>query len=116
MCINRIGLLAFHLALVNKPQDPLVVWTFSSVLYHGNWQDGVKYARKHVQEQVNCLHEISEPCDYKSDRELAEKVTQFASFVQASIDPLMDKDSLFKSMSRFPLFPCSGLVSTYIWS
>ncbi|KAA3453156.1 PolyA_pol domain-containing protein/PolyA_pol_RNAbd domain-containing protein [Gossypium australe] len=36
-----VGLLMFHLALVNNPQDALVIWTFASVLYHGNWKEGV---------------------------------------------------------------------------
>ncbi|KAK9285251.1 hypothetical protein L1049_024440 [Liquidambar formosana] len=109
-CILWVGLLAFHLALVNNPQDALVVWTFSSVMYHGRWKEGVMFAREYAQLNVNFMPEISEPCDYKSDEELAKKVAQLASLVRASIDALTETDSLYESMSRYPVFPCSGLV------
>ncbi|KAH1224109.1 Poly(A) polymerase I [Glycine max] len=42
------GLEAFHLALVNNPQDALVVWAFASVLYHGEWEKGIKFAKEHA--------------------------------------------------------------------
>lgn len=86
-CNLWVGLLAFHMALADNPQDALVVWTFSSVMYHGKWKEGVKFAREHAHMQLNFDPEFSEPCDYKSDQELAEKVSHFASLVQeASFD------------------------------
>lgn len=87
-CSVWIGILAFHLALVNKPQDALIVWTFSSVLYHGEWKKGVEYARKNAEEKVNLVPEISEVSDLKSDEELAEKVSELASLVKKSIHDL----------------------------
>lgn len=37
LCVSdRVGLLAFHLALVNNPQDAFVVLAFASILYHGD--------------------------------------------------------------------------------
>ncbi|KAJ0040170.1 hypothetical protein Pint_28687 [Pistacia integerrima] len=38
------GLLPFHPALVCNPQDAFVIWIFASVLYHGKWEKGVKFA------------------------------------------------------------------------
>ena len=73
------------MALVNKPQDASVVWTLSSVLYHGKWKEGVQFARKHAQAPINFSPEILEECDSKSDEELAERVSKLASLVQDSV-------------------------------
>jgi hypothetical protein len=111
---NRIGLLAFHLALVNNPQEASVIWAFASTLYHGNQEKGVKFAKEHAQMHVNFVPEISGSSDFKSDEEIAEGVTLLASLVQDSIAALTNRDSLFESMCRYPTSPCSGFVSTYI--
>ncbi|KAJ4965577.1 hypothetical protein NE237_017426 [Protea cynaroides] len=105
-----IGLLAFHLALVHKPQDALVVWAFSSALYHGNWSEAVKCARENALEHVQFIPEILQDCISKSDETLVEEVSQLASLVQSSIDVLTDPECLLESMARYPPFPCSGAV------
>ncbi|KAL6959837.1 hypothetical protein U1Q18_039988 [Sarracenia purpurea var. burkii] len=110
-CSLWIGLLAFHMALVNNPQSALVVWTFASVLYHGTWKEGVEFAREHaLQGPKSFIPEISEAHNSLTDDELAEEVTQFASEVQDSIGALTKTDSLLQIMSRFPDLSCSGLV------
>ncbi|XP_042508935.1 uncharacterized protein LOC122084613 isoform X2 [Macadamia integrifolia] len=109
-CTLWIGLLAFHLALVEEPQDALVVWAFCSTLYHGNWREAVKCARENALEHVQFVPEILQACITKSDQTLAEEVSHLASLVQYSIDVLTDPKCLLESMSRYPLFPCSGLV------
>uniref|UniRef100_A0A5B6ZQ61 Polynucleotide adenylyltransferase n=1 Tax=Davidia involucrata TaxID=16924 RepID=A0A5B6ZQ61_DAVIN len=109
-CSLWVGLLAFHLALVNKPQDALVVWTFASVMYHGEWKEGVKFARKRAQAQTSFVPEISEACDFVSDDELAGRVSQLAQLVQYSVDTLTETDRLLETMARFPELQCSGLV------
>ncbi|XP_028109633.1 uncharacterized protein LOC114308273 [Camellia sinensis] len=109
-CRLWVGLLAFHLALVNNPQDALVVWTFASVLYHARWKEGVKFAREHAQGSVIFIPEILEACNIMSEDELAERVTQFAQVVQDSVDALTETDCLHQAMSRFPDSPCPGLV------
>lgn len=83
---NRIGLLAFHIALVNNPQDALVVVAFASILYHGEWRKGIKFARENAEVQVNFIPEISRSYVSKSDEELAQEISQFASLVQDSVD------------------------------
>ncbi|GMH24537.1 hypothetical protein Nepgr_026380 [Nepenthes gracilis] len=105
-----ICLLAFHIALVTYPQEALVVWTFSSVLYHGKWTEGVKVARKHAGEHVNFVPEISNACNCLSDEELTQRVSEFASIVQDSVDALTDSDCLLEAMAKYPSCPCSGLV------
>lgn len=101
----------FHLALLNNPQDALVVWTFASVLYHGKWKEGVEFSREHTKVGVKFVPEISGFSETKSDEDLAKEVSQFASLVQDSVCALTETSSLFESMSRYSFSPCSGLVS-----
>lgn len=105
-----ISLLAFHLALVNNPQDALVVWTLSSVLYHGKWEEGVKAARQLAEVPAYFVPEILEPCNDVSDDELVHRVANFASIVLDAVDALTDSKHLLKAMSRYPSSPCTGLV------
>ncbi|PHT56383.1 hypothetical protein CQW23_04869 [Capsicum baccatum] len=105
-----VALLAFHLALITNPQEAYVVLTFASLLYHGNWKEGVKFARRHSDAASIYAPEMSDSQDSISDDELVERVTELAVLVQNSLDILTDKDSLQEAMSRFPVSPCSGLV------
>nr|XP_016489298.1 PREDICTED: uncharacterized protein LOC107809219 [Nicotiana tabacum] len=106
-----VALLAFHLALITKPQQAFVVLTFASVLYHGNWKEGVKFAKRHSDAAAIYTPEISDSQgSFTSDDELAERVTELAVLVQNSLDILNDKDSLREAMSKFIGSPCSGLV------
>ncbi|XP_010266171.1 PREDICTED: uncharacterized protein LOC104603752 [Nelumbo nucifera] len=109
-CILWVGLLAFHLALVNNRQDALVVWTFSLLLYHGDWREAVKFARENAQMHIHFVPEISDAGATKSDDMLAEEVSYLASLIISSIDALTGTESLLKSMDRYPLSPCPGLV------
>ncbi|XP_024983324.1 uncharacterized protein LOC112519415 [Cynara cardunculus var. scolymus] len=109
-CRLWIGLLAFHQALLDKPQDPFVVLNFASVLYHQDWQGGLQFARQCGRAPVSFEPELSEPCGSISDDELSIKVRQLALQVLDSIEALVETDSLHKKMSKFPGFPCSGLI------
>ncbi|KAL4376357.1 hypothetical protein GQ457_02G006680 [Hibiscus cannabinus] len=102
-----VGMLMFHLALVNNPQDALVVWTFASVLYHGNWKEGVEFARENAKLNVKFVPEISGFSETKSDEDLAKDVAQFAALVQDSVWALTETSNLLESMSRYPFSPCS---------
>jgi len=95
---------------VNNPQDALVVWTLSSVLYHGKWEEGVKAARQLAEVPVYFVPEILEPCNDVSDDELAHRIANFASIVLDAVDALTDSKRLLKAMSCYPSSPCSGLV------
>ncbi|XP_024983201.1 uncharacterized protein LOC112519335 [Cynara cardunculus var. scolymus] len=105
-----IGILAFHMALVNNPQHPFVIMTFASVLYHQSWEYGLKFARKCGRAPVSFEPETLEAYKFISDDEVAEKVKQLAMLVVDSIDVLVDVDSLNKMMAKFTGSPCSGLV------
>lgn len=105
-------MLAFHLALIRNPQDPLVVLTFASVLFHGKWNEGVKFSRQRAQEVQIYMPEIASCSDSISNDELAEKVTELAVKVQNSVDILSEAESLLEEMAKFPGFQCPGVVST----
>ncbi|KAK1410517.1 hypothetical protein QVD17_37054 [Tagetes erecta] len=109
-CGLWIGLLAFHHALLTKPQHPFVVMTFGCVLYHQSWEDGLKFARKYCQTLTSFVPEILDPYELISDDEVAKKVNILAKWVLDSIDVLVDTDSLHKSMLTFIGFPYRGLV------
>ncbi|XP_058777698.1 uncharacterized protein LOC131651969 [Vicia villosa] len=109
-CTLWIGLLAFHLALVNNPQDVLVVWAFASVLYHGEWQEGITFAKEHAKMYVNFTPEIKSSNTSKSDEEIAETVTKLASLVIGSIHALVNINRLFQSLSRYPSVPRPHVV------
>ncbi|KAH9624242.1 hypothetical protein KSS87_017917 [Heliosperma pusillum] len=99
-----VSLLAFHLALVNNPQDAIVVWMFSSLLYHGNWREGVEAARELSAGNVHFTPEILKSLVDVTDEELSRQVANLASMVVDSIDMLTDSESLCIAMSRYPLF------------
>ncbi|KNA18357.1 hypothetical protein SOVF_071460 [Spinacia oleracea] len=105
-----VSMLVFHLALVNNPQDALVVWTFSSLLYHGTWKEGVKAARELSEGHVNFAPEIFTSFDDIGDEELVQRVSDFASIVLDSVGGLTDSKILRKVMGRYPSSPCPGAV------
>ncbi|XVF62281.1 hypothetical protein PTKIN_Ptkin08bG0204900 [Pterospermum kingtungense] len=105
-----IALLMFHHALVNNPQDAIIVLTFASLLYHGKWKEGVEFARKHTKVEVKFVPEISRFSENKPDEDLAREVAHFASLVQDSVWALTETSGLFYSMSRYPFYLRSGLV------
>ncbi|CAL5188238.1 unnamed protein product [Lathyrus oleraceus] len=109
-CTLWIGLLAFHLALVNNPQDALVVWALASVLYHGEWQEGIKFAKEHANMYVNFAPEIKRSSADKSDEEIAETVTKLASLAIDSIHALVNINSFSQSLSRYPSVPHPHVV------
>ncbi|XP_023540398.1 uncharacterized protein LOC111800784 [Cucurbita pepo subsp. pepo] len=109
-CNIWVALLAFHMALVNNPQNSLIVLAFAATLYHGEWNEGVNYARENSLLQINLRPEITRSAQFKSAEELAERVTHFALKVQGCIAALTSADCLLEAMSTFPASPHSSLV------
>ncbi|KAI3938171.1 hypothetical protein MKW98_018727 [Papaver atlanticum] len=93
-CFLWVALLSFHLALVNNPQKAIVIWAFSSALYHGNWRKAVNFARERAQLHVRFVPEISDVCGTMTDEELAQDVICLASQVRSSIGALTDADKM----------------------
>ncbi|KAK4430358.1 Poly(A) polymerase I [Sesamum alatum] len=105
-----VAILAFHLALLKNPQHALVVLTFASLLYHGTWEESIKFARENALATRIYVPEILDSPDFLFDNEIAERVTQFTRQVKNSVDVLIDMDCLLNAMTRFPESPRSGLV------
>ncbi|XP_060962627.1 uncharacterized protein LOC115702617 [Cannabis sativa] len=109
-CRLWVGLLAFHLTLINNPQDALVVLTFASILYHGEWKEGIRFAKENSEVQAKFVPELSSSFAPKFDEELVMKVSQLAILVQDSLDILTESENYLESVTRHPTSPCSGLV------
>ena len=115
-------MLAFHLALVNHPQNSLVIWTFASVLYLGTWDRGIKFVRERVRRHVQFIPEILELSGSKSDElllegtesdeSLLEKTAQLASLIKSSVNALTNGEALQESLAKYQMtLPYSDLVS-----
>ena len=85
--------------------------TFASILYHGEWKEGIRFAREKSEVQVNFMPELSNSFASKSDEELVERVSQLATLVQDSLDILTETESYLGLMPRYPTSPCSSSVS-----
>lgn len=110
-CSLWLGLLAFHLTLVEHPQDPLVVLMISSILHHGTWCKATEFARRNVKGLVHFVPEILQPSESKSDELLLEETSCLASLVKSSVNALTRMDVLQQSMDKYPeSLPCLGLV------
>ncbi|KAF3789691.1 Poly(A) polymerase I [Nymphaea thermarum] len=108
-CSLWVGILAFHLALVNHPRDALVIWTFCLALYLGDGREAVKLARQKAEMRVVYASEISQS-KTMDDEQLCAEVCSFVSSMKSSVDALTKKDSLLEAMERYPHSSCSGLV------
>lgn len=107
---DRVAILTFHLALINNPQQALVVLTFASLLYHGSWHKGVRFARQHAEAACIYVPEISDSSSPISDDELGERITRFAEQVKDTVNVFTETARLHETMVKFPGFPCSDLV------
>eukprot|EP00252_Welwitschia_mirabilis_P023151 TRINITY_DN6480_c0_g1_i1.p1 TRINITY_DN6480_c0_g1~~TRINITY_DN6480_c0_g1_i1.p1 ORF type:complete len:534 (+),score=83.90 TRINITY_DN6480_c0_g1_i1:162-1763(+) len=106
-----VGLLAFHLALVYKPQDGLVVTSFAlSIRNGGNIKKAVNKARK-ICQHANAFHpEIADSPENLPDEAVIERVINLADTVNSSLIAMMDKDTVSQAMSKYPQAPFSDLV------
>ncbi|RRT52374.1 hypothetical protein BHE74_00051232 [Ensete ventricosum] len=105
-----LALLAFHLALVENPQDALVVWTFSAILHNGTWKKAAEYARKNVKAHAQFVPEIRSSSDTKSDELILEETSHLASLVKSSVNAFTRIDALQQSLGRYQGPLSSGVV------
>lgn len=110
---NRIALLAFHITLVRNPQEAIVLHAFASLLYHRNWREALRFARENENSVAGYVPEVSKKSSRKrSDEDLAEAVSEFASLLRDTQYVLTDMESLHEALYHFPSFKRSGLVCT----
>ncbi|KAL5552575.1 hypothetical protein UlMin_039976 [Ulmus minor] len=106
-----IAILAFHKALDDQPQDPLVVAAFALAVDNGGclWE-AVKSARKITQPHDRKFHEILEPVDMRSKIALVDQVVDLAASVKIVLRKMTDRDYVSQAMIKFPKAPRSDLV------
>uniref|UniRef100_A0A1J3K9G1 Poly(A) polymerase I n=1 Tax=Noccaea caerulescens TaxID=107243 RepID=A0A1J3K9G1_NOCCA len=105
-----IVLLAFHIALVSKPQEAIVLRAFASLLYHRNWSRAVKFAREHEHSIPGYAPEVSKSSRKRSDEDLAKAVSAFTYLLNDTLYVLTDMEALREALCLYPHFKCSGLV------
>ncbi|XP_062216875.1 uncharacterized protein LOC133916982 [Phragmites australis] len=109
-CSLWLALLVFHSALVNSPQDTLVIRAFAALLYFGTWKSTIKFLKEDVGAQVSYVPETMGTSQTKLDN-LMEQTSHLASLLISSVRTLTCLDALQKSLARFPSAPqFSGLV------
>lgn len=106
----RIAILAFHTALVDEPQDPLVVAAFSLALHNGgSLYEAIEIARNISQPHVS-FHEIVETNHRESDYVLMARVVNLAASVKAMLWKMTDHHYVSQAMIEYPQAPWSDLV------
>lgn len=106
-----VGILAFHMALVNKPQDVLLVTAFSFVLYYGEFSaKAARAARNTFQTANRFCPEIVESIRVESNQVLLEGVFNLASEAIAALDSMVNKTSPCRATSKNSQVPFSDLV------
>ncbi|XP_023527892.1 uncharacterized protein LOC111790975 [Cucurbita pepo subsp. pepo] len=105
-----IALLAFHKALVDQPQDPLVVAAFSLAVH----SDGSLYEAIEIAQSISQPHasfpEIIESNHKESNYALMDQVVDLAVSVNAVLWKMTDHQYVSQAMINYPQAPWSDLV------
>ncbi|XP_031740541.1 uncharacterized protein LOC101203603 isoform X2 [Cucumis sativus] len=105
-----IALLAFHKALVDQPQDPVVVAAFSLAIHSGgSLYEAVEIAQNISQPHVS-FHEIVESNHKESDYSLVEQVIDLADSVNSVLWKMTNSQYVSRAMIKYPQAPWSDLV------
>ncbi|ERN06178.1 uncharacterized protein LOC18434369 [Amborella trichopoda] len=106
-----VGILAFHLALVDEPQDPLVVATFTLAVHNGgHLAEAISLARHIDQPHNSIFPELLEPKKFDTDTALIDEVLDLASLVKAALSMMTDEYIVSQAMAKYPQAPFSDLV------
>ncbi|XP_051183456.1 uncharacterized protein [Lolium perenne] len=95
-----LGLLAFHTALVNAPQDAQVIKAFAALMHFGTWDSAVEFLKQDVGAPAIFVPEALGPSQAKLDDNLMKQISQLASLVNSSVDTFTCLDSLKQSLAR----------------
>ncbi|CAL5338079.1 hypothetical protein CsSME_00021552 [Camellia sinensis var. sinensis] len=110
-CSLWIGVLAFHKALVDHPQDPLVVAAFSIAVHSGgSILEAIKIARRISQPHDMTYDELLEPGSIDSDDALINEVMDLAISVKTALCKMTDEHFVSRAMIEYPQAPHSDLV------
>lgn len=111
MTLHRLGIFAFHKALVDQPQDPLVVTAFSLAVHSGgSLLESVEIARRISQPYQSSFPELLEAQNPDSNNALVHKTINFAALVKTALCNMTDGCYVSKAMAKYPKAPSSDLV------
>lgn len=107
---SRVAILAFHMAFLDRPRDPLVVAAFSLAVHNGgDMEEAISIARKICKPHVTVYHELSEP-KILEDKALKNEVLELGSSVNRALTNMTDTYYVSRAMSNYPKAPYSDLV------
>ncbi|KAK1433965.1 hypothetical protein QVD17_10883 [Tagetes erecta] len=105
-----VAILAFHMAFLDEPRDPLVVAAFSLAVHNGgDMEEAINIARKICKPHVTVYHELSEPKNLE-DKGLRKEVLELGSSVNRALSNMTDTYYVSQAMSSYPKAPYSDLV------
>ncbi|KAJ6705175.1 POLYNUCLEOTIDE ADENYLYLTRANSFERASE FAMILY PROTEIN [Salix purpurea] len=115
--MHRVGIFAFHMVLVDQPQDPLVVAAFILVVHSGgSLLESVKIARRISQPYQSSFPELLEAQNPGSNNALMLKTINFVVLVRTALHNMTDGCYVSKAMAKYPKAPSSDLVRIYFYS
>ncbi|KAL4584699.1 hypothetical protein LXL04_009307 [Taraxacum kok-saghyz] len=105
-----IAILAFHMALSDRPRDPLVVAVFSLAIHNGgDIEEALSISNKISKPHAKIYHELSEPQDL--DRKaLKKQVLDLGVSVSKALSNMTDSYYVSQAMKSYPKAPYSDLV------
>lgn len=111
---NRVGILAFHLALVSEPCDPLTVATFALAIQNGgDLVEAISIARGITRPYDSSFSELVEPQALDNDSELMDEVLELASSVKAAMSMMTDEHFVSQAMAKYSQAAHSDLVLSF---
>lgn len=109
-CSLWIGLLAFHMALVEKPRDPLVVAAFCLAVHNGgSLSEAIDIAKRISQPHDATFNELLQSWDLHSE-DMLEEVIDLARSVKASLCKMTNEYFVSQAMIKYPQAPRSDMV------
>lgn len=113
----RIGILAFHKALVDQPRDPTVVASYCLAIYSDiSLSEAMEIAKSNTKQHNSNFQELSvhnEKDIAGSGSKLSQQVMSLAESVKSAARKMHDRDYLANAMSKYPQAPSSDMVNTH---
>lgn len=110
----RIGILAFHKALVDQPRDPTVVASYCLAIYSDiSLSEAMEIAKSNTKQHNSNFQELSvhEKDIAGSGSKLSQQVMSLAESVKSAAKKMHDRDYLANAMSKYPQAPSSDMVT-----
>ncbi|KVI06126.1 Poly A polymerase, head domain-containing protein [Cynara cardunculus var. scolymus] len=105
-----VAILAFHMALLDRPRDPLVVAAFSLAVHNGgDMKEAVGIARRIYKPHAKMYYELSEPQSLEKTT-LKKEVLDLGASVSKALSNMTDTYYVSHAMSNYPKAPYSDLV------